>query len=51
MSDSTELQWNFAKFLVVNGYPVKRYMPRVTPKNIEADILKYLDPDDSEQLL
>jgi glutathione peroxidase-family protein len=41
--DSTEIGWNFVKFLVVNGYPVKRYAPRVNPKKIEADLVQYLD--------
>lgn len=50
MSDNHELGWNFVKFLVVNGFPVKRYVSRVPPKSIEDDILPYLDPDQSEEL-
>ncbi len=41
-SDLSEISWNFAKFLVVNGYPVRRYAPRVSPKKIEPDIIDYL---------
>lgn len=40
--DSSEIGWNFAKFLVVRGYPVKRYNSRISPKKIEKDILRYL---------
>lgn len=45
-----ELGWNFAKFLVVKGFPVKRYQSRIQPKKIEDDILQYLDPESSEEL-
>jgi glutathione peroxidase-family protein len=44
--DPSEISWNFAKFLVVNGLPVKRYPPRINPKKIEADILPYLDNEE-----
>ena len=44
-SDEKEIGWNFAKFLVVNGFPVKRYAPRINPKKIEDDILRYLDAE------
>ncbi len=43
--DPNEISWNFAKFLVVNGLPVKRYPPRINPKKIESDIIAYLDED------
>eukprot|EP00928_Gymnodinium_smaydae_P053606 TRINITY_DN37558_c0_g1_i1.p1 TRINITY_DN37558_c0_g1~~TRINITY_DN37558_c0_g1_i1.p1 ORF type:complete len:212 (+),score=33.35 TRINITY_DN37558_c0_g1_i1:60-638(+) len=38
----TDVQWNFSKFLVVDGVPVKRYSFDVTPESIEADVVKYL---------
>jgi glutathione peroxidase len=41
-TDNLELPWNFAKFLLVDGIPVKRYHPRVNPLDIEEDILEYL---------
>lgn len=47
-SDNTELAWNFVKFVVVNGYPVKRYSSKVNPRSIEADLLPYLDPAPEE---
>lgn len=51
-TDSLELGWNFVKFLVVDGFPVKKYQSRVPPKKIEGDLLQYLDDalDDSEML-
>jgi len=52
-TDGTEIGWNFAKFLVVDGEPVQRYNPRIAPKSIEEDILYYLegeeDGNDSQQ--
>jgi glutathione peroxidase-family protein len=42
-SDESDIGWNFTKFLVVNGYPVKRYNSRISPKKIEKDILPYLN--------
>ncbi len=47
-SDSTDIPWNFAKFLVVNGYPVRRYHPRANPLSLENDILTYLDEEGEE---
>ena len=38
----TEIQWNFNKFLVVNGKPVYRYGSNVNPADMEEDILKNL---------
>ncbi|MFT4621502.1 MAG: glutathione peroxidase [Myxococcota bacterium] len=36
---STAIKWNFTKFLVDrNGEVVKRYGPRTTPRDIQADI-------------
>lgn len=36
---SSELKWNFTKFLVDrNGKPVKRYAPQTTPLKLEEDI-------------
>ncbi|KAJ1388183.1 glutathione peroxidase [Ochromonadaceae sp. CCMP2298] len=45
---STEVSWNFVKFLVVDGEPVKRYGSDVKPKAMEADIRKYLRLSDDE---
>eukprot|EP01065_Artemidia_motanka_P042262 TRINITY_DN5632_c0_g5_i1.p1 TRINITY_DN5632_c0_g5~~TRINITY_DN5632_c0_g5_i1.p1 ORF type:complete len:199 (+),score=80.69 TRINITY_DN5632_c0_g5_i1:44-640(+) len=33
-----DIQWNFSKFLLVGGVPVRRYDFDVTPADIEADI-------------
>lgn len=42
-SSSTELQWNFTKFLVdVNGSVVERFEPTVTPKEIDAKVKELL---------
>lgn len=39
----SKIKWNFTKFLVDrSGNVVKRYAPTVEPKDIEADIKKYL---------
>jgi glutathione peroxidase len=38
----TEIQWNFNKFLVVDGKVVYRYGSNVKPEDMEEDILKYL---------
>ena len=45
----SEIGWNFSKFLVVNGYPVKRYAPRTNPKKIEPDILEYLNKNSASE--
>ena len=37
-----DISWNFNKFLVVKGLPVKRYPSKVSPLRIEEDILQYL---------
>lgn len=38
------IEWNFAKFLVGrDGQIVKRFAPKVTPEEIEADIITLLD--------
>ena len=37
------VSWNFEKFLVVNGVPVERYRSGFSPKEMEEDILKYLN--------
>ncbi|QPC47810.1 glutathione peroxidase [Mangrovibacillus cuniculi] len=40
---SSELKWNFTKFLVDrNGKPVKRYAPQTVPSKIEDDIKELL---------
>jgi len=41
-TDSMPISRNFCKFLIVNGKPVKRYTPTVSPLKIEPDILNYL---------
>ncbi|CAG2178435.1 unnamed protein product [Oppiella nova] len=38
-----DIEWNFAKFLIdQNGVPIKRYDPRVAPKDIESDVKSLL---------
>ena len=37
-----DIPWNYTKFLVVNGRPVKRYAPPQNPLSFEDDIKKYL---------
>jgi len=40
---STDVRWNFAKFLVDHeGRPFKRYSPKTSPKDIAADIEELL---------
>jgi glutathione peroxidase len=40
---TTDIQWNFAKFLVDgSGNVVKRYGPRTTPEEIAAELPEYL---------
>lgn len=40
---STDIRWNFAKFLVDReGTPVKRYGPQTAPKDMTADIEELL---------
>eukprot|EP01034_Spumella_vulgaris_P028830 gene28830-35762_t len=53
VSKSLELMKRFKllqgiTFLVVNGFPVKRYHSRINPKKIEADILSYLDAGEGD---
>ena len=36
------VKWNFTKYLVVNGVPVKRYGPNESPLSFEGDILEAL---------
>eukprot|EP00301_Raphidiophrys_heterophryoidea_P014662 c23100_g1_i1.p1 GENE.c23100_g1_i1~~c23100_g1_i1.p1 ORF type:complete len:183 (+),score=72.88 c23100_g1_i1:66-551(+) len=36
------IQWNFTKFLIVNGEPTKRYHPKISPNEFEEDIVKAL---------
>ena len=36
------VKWNFTKFLVVNGLPVKRYGPNDNPLSFEGDIVEAL---------
>jgi glutathione peroxidase len=41
--DSSDIGWNFAKFLVdKSGTVVKRFEPTVTPEDIDADIAALL---------
>ena len=37
-----EINWNFNKFLVVDGSPVKRYVANVSPKKMEGDLRRIL---------
>lgn len=37
-----DIRWNFGKFIVVNGQPVKRYAHDVSPDDMERDIVTYL---------
>lgn len=38
-----DIQWNFTKFLVVNGVPVRRYPHNINPSVIEPDIVAALE--------
>lgn len=41
---SKRVKWNFTKFLVdQEGHVLKRFAPKTTPEQIEADIVKLLD--------
>ena len=44
-SDGNELNWNFNKYLVVDGNVVKHYYVDVSPSDIEADIRKYFEEE------
>jgi glutathione peroxidase-family protein len=47
------VKWNFTKFLVVDGVPVKRYGPTEMPLSFEQDIVQALDeinPDYKQRL-
>ena len=44
-SDGNELNWNFNKFLVVDGNVVKHYYVDVSPHDIEADIRQYFEEE------
>ena len=37
-----DIPWNYTKFLVVNGKPVKRYAPPQFPLSFEDEIKKYV---------
>ena len=39
---TTDIKWNFTKFLIVNQEPVKRYGTTTSPLAIEQDILQAL---------
>jgi glutathione peroxidase len=45
-SDHSAIGWNFAKFIVVNGRPVKRFASKISPKKIESELLPYLTPEE-----
>ena len=47
-SDGAEVGWNFHKFIVVDGKPVKRFASKVSPKKMEADIVEHLASDAAE---
>ena len=38
-----EINWNFNKFLIIDGKPVKRYGGNVKPNSMLEDILPHLD--------
>lgn len=44
------IQWNFIKFLLVNGRPVKRYSQTVNPSKMEKDIIKVLKLENEHDL-
>jgi len=44
----TEIGWNFAKFLIVDGKPVKRYASNVSPNKMAKDIERLLGLSESE---
>jgi glutathione peroxidase len=41
----TEIQWNFNKFMVVNGKPIYRYGSNINPADIEEDLMYHLGLD------
>jgi glutathione peroxidase len=41
-SNHIGIQWNFIKFLLINGRPVRRYAQTVNPNKMEKDIIKVL---------
>lgn len=45
-----EISWNFVKFLIIDGQPVKRYSQSKSPKTIEKDIVLFLDDNDESEL-
>lgn len=49
--DESEIGWNFVKWLVVDGLPVKRIASRVKPRQMEEDIKHYLGLDAPAQEL
>ncbi len=42
VAGKTEIQWNFTKFVVVDGKPVQRYKSNVNPADMEEDVLHHL---------
>ena len=40
-TDAAELDWNFNKYLLVNGVPVQHYFVNTQPHQIEEDIRKH----------
>lgn len=45
-----DIQWNFTKFLLVNGVPRKRYPHNSNPSIIEPDIVAALDSLSTQEL-
>lgn len=45
-TDRLEIPWNFHKYLVINGKPVKKYNSETSPKAFEAEIIGYLERSD-----
>lgn len=46
-----DIKWNFSKFLVVDGVPFKRYATTTSPFDMEQDIVKALEGEQSRQEL
>jgi glutathione peroxidase-family protein len=48
-TDFTDIEWNFVKFLIIPDQPIRRYGAHINPKEMEAEILPYLDEDEEEK--
>jgi glutathione peroxidase len=45
-SITNDIKWNFSKFLIVNGVPLKRYATTTSPLQLEGDIAEALSKED-----